>query len=109
MKIKSQLSTIIQNALKDAEIQTNENVVISDATKPEFGDYQFNGAMKLAKTLKKNPREIATNIVNNIDTSDIIKKVEIAGPGFINIWLDDKWLSQKILKLLMIRELELAL
>ena len=95
MKIKSQLSTIIQNALKDAEIQTNENVVISDATKPEFGDYQFNGAMKLAKTLKKNPREIATNIVNNIDTSDIIKKVEIAGPGFINIWLDNKWLSQK--------------
>ena len=94
MKIKSQLSNIIRNALKSANIESND-VVISDATKPEFGDYQFNGIMKLAKVLKQNPRQIATNLVEHIDTTGMIAKVEVAGPGFINIWLDDKWLGKE--------------
>ena len=94
MKIKSQLSKIIENALNDANIEADD-VVISDATKPEFGDYQFNGVMKLAKQLKQNPRQIAQNLVAHIDTSGIIAKVEVAGPGFINIWLDDAWLSSE--------------
>ncbi len=94
MKIKLELSKIIENALKDANIQADE-IVISDATKPEFGDYQYNGVMKLAKQLKKNPREIATNVVEHIDTTDMIEKVEVAGPGFINIWLNNDWLSEQ--------------
>lgn len=92
MKIKLELTKIIENALKDADIKA-DNIVISDATKREFGDYQFNGVMKLAKTLKKNPREIATNIIKYIDTTGMVSKVEVAGPGFINIWLSNKWLS----------------
>jgi arginyl-tRNA synthetase len=92
MKIKSELSKIIETALKNAEIQADE-IVISDATKPEFGDYQFNGVMKLAKILKQNPRQIATNVVEHIDTTGMIAKVEIAGPGFINIWVNTDWLS----------------
>ncbi|NOZ91598.1 MAG: arginine--tRNA ligase [Epsilonproteobacteria bacterium] len=95
MKIKSQLSTIIQKALKDANIETTDDIVISDATKPEFGDYQFNGVMRLAKQLKRNPREIATDVVKHIDTTTIISKVEVAGPGFINIWLDNNWLANQ--------------
>ncbi len=95
MKIKSQLSTIIKKALKDANIETTDDIVISDATKPEFGDYQFNGVMKLAKQLKKNPREIASDVVKHIDTTTIISKVEVAGPGFINIWLDNNWLANQ--------------
>jgi len=92
MKIKSELSKIISNALTNANIEANE-IVISDATKPEFGDYQFNGVMKLAKILKKNPREIAAIVVAEIDTTGMISKVEVAGPGFINIWLNNAWLS----------------
>jgi arginyl-tRNA synthetase len=92
MKIKSQLSNIIEKALIDASIVA-EDIVISDATKPEFGDYQFNGVMRLAKILKKNPREIATTVVEHINTTGMIAKVEVAGPGFINIWLDNQWLS----------------
>ncbi len=92
MKIKSELTKIIENALKNANINADE-IVISDATKPEFGDYQYNGVMKLAKQLKKNPREIATNVVEHIDTTGMVAKVEVAGPGFINIWLNDAWLS----------------
>ena len=92
MKIKSQLSTIISKALKNADIEAKD-IIISDATKPEFGDYQFNGAMKLAKSLRKNPREIASAIIKEIDTTTMIERVEVAGPGFINIWLDNEWLS----------------
>jgi len=92
MKIKLELSKIIENALKDANIEA-EDIVISDATKPEFGDYQFNGVMKLAKILKQNPRQIASNVVEHIDTTGVVSKVEVAGPGFINIWLRNAWLS----------------
>ncbi|MCH9741548.1 MAG: arginine--tRNA ligase [Epsilonproteobacteria bacterium] len=94
MKIKSQLSQIITQALQSANIETTDAIVISDATKPEFGDYQFNGIMKLAKILKKNPREIATTVLEHIDTTGMIDRVEVAGPGFINIWLDNEWLAK---------------
>ena len=94
MKIKLELSKIISDALKNANIQADE-IVISDATKPEFGDYQFNGVMKLAKILKQNPRQIATTVVEHIDTTGMVSKVEVAGPGFINIWLNNKWLSSQ--------------
>ncbi|CAA6810910.1 MAG: Arginyl-tRNA synthetase (EC [uncultured Sulfurovum sp.] len=92
MKIKLELSKIIENALNNADIQAEE-IVISDATKPEFGDYQFNGIMKLAKILKQNPRQIAMSVVEHIDKTGMVLKVEVAGPGFINIWLNNKWLS----------------
>ncbi len=94
MKIKSQLSTIIKKALENANIEAKD-IVISDATKPKFGDYQFNGIMKLAKTLRRNPREIALDVIEHIDTTTIIEKVEVAGSGFINIWLSNNWLSNK--------------
>jgi arginyl-tRNA synthetase len=94
MKIKSQLTKIIEQALLNANIEAKD-IVISDATKPAFGDYQYNGVMKLAKQLKKNPREIATTIIEHIDTTEMIAKVEVAGPGFINIWLNYSWLSQQ--------------
>jgi len=94
MKIKLELSNIIEDALKSAKIESGD-IVISDATKAEFGDYQFNGVMKLAKQLKKNPREIATEVVKHVDTTGMIEKVEVAGPGFINIWLSKSWLAQQ--------------
>ncbi len=94
MKIKSQLNRIIKKALESANIEASD-VIVSDATKAEFGDYQFNGAMKLARTLRRNPREIALDIIKYID-SPIVAKVEVAGAGFINIWLDDEWLSNSL-------------
>jgi len=59
----------------------------------EHGDYALNIAMTLASKLKKNPREIAEAIIANIgERSDIFRKIDIAGPGFINITLaDDHW------------------
>ncbi|MDQ7085187.1 MAG: arginine--tRNA ligase [Sulfurovum sp.] len=87
MKLKSKLNALIQDAFNQANIDQTP-LSVSEATKPEFGDYQFNGAMALAKSLGKNPRAIATDIINALDFSSLIRKAEIAGPGFINLWLN---------------------
>ena len=52
--------------------------------------------MKLAKIKKENPRNIANTIINNIDKSDLIDKLEIAGAGFINIWIKKDWIEKEI-------------
>jgi len=94
MKLKQSINLAIQEAFKKADIDETP-LAVSEATKPEFGDYQFNGAMALSKKLGKNPREIAANIIENLDHSGIIAKTEIAGPGFINIWLNPLWIAEQ--------------
>lgn len=92
MKIKKELNALIASAMDACDIKYSK-VSINDASKPEFGDYQYNGAMALAKSLGKNPREIATQIVEALPSNSMINKCEIAGPGFINIWLNSEWIS----------------
>ena len=62
-----------------------DNVVLNFSTRKEFGDYQYNGVMSLSKEYKQNPRDIANTIVDKIIKDDRYKKIEVAGPGFINI------------------------
>ena len=95
MKLKLQLDQIIKSAFVNAGIEA-EPIAVSEATKPEFGDYQFNGAMALSKQLQKNPREIAQQIADAIDTTGLISKTEIAGPGFINLWMNPLWMAKKL-------------
>jgi len=94
MKLKQQINQTIQEAFAKANITENA-MSVSEATKPEFGDYQFNGAMALAKSLGKNPRQIAEMIVENLDLTGAIAKAQIAGPGFINLWINPLWISQQ--------------
>lgn len=61
-----------------------------------FGDYQCNAAMPLAKRLKQKPREIAEKIVSAIDVVEFCKKVEIAGPGFINFTLRADYIAKTL-------------
>ncbi len=60
---------------------------------PKFGDYQANLAMSLAKKLGKNPRDIAQGIVDQLETAGVCHRVEIAGPGFINLYLSASFLD----------------
>ena len=66
---------------------------ITYSTKAEFGDFQANGVLGAAKKLKTNPRELAQQVVNSLDLAGIADKVELAGPGFINIHLADDFLA----------------
>ncbi len=93
MKLKEKINKVIKKAFEKAGIDETP-IPVSEATKPEFGDYQFNGAMALSKKLGKNPREIATEILEHLDLSGTLAKAEIAGPGFINLWLNDDWVAK---------------
>lgn len=92
MKLKSQINQVIKEAFLKAGIE-QEPMSVSEATKAEFGDFQFNGAMALSKELGKNPRMIATELIENLDLTGVVEKAEIAGPGFINLWLNPMWIA----------------
>lgn len=74
--------------------------VVQPASKPEFGDYQANGVMGAAKALKTNPRALAEQVIALLDLQGIASKVEIAGPGFINIHLDPAFIAGRVEKAL---------
>ena len=66
---------------------------VRPAARPGFGDYQANGVMAAAKSLKTDPRRLAQEVVRHLDLADVASQVEAAGPGFINITLRDEWLA----------------
>ncbi|HWE29954.1 MAG TPA: arginine--tRNA ligase, partial [Polyangia bacterium] len=77
---------------------------VARAKKAEFGDIQINAAMQLAKAEKKPPREIAQRIVDAIGDHAAIEKAEIAGPGFVNIFVRDAWLAANAAGALAVRD-----
>ncbi|MBD3789754.1 MAG: arginine--tRNA ligase [Campylobacterales bacterium] len=92
MKLKEQINHLIQDAFVKAGID-EKPISVTEATQPQFGDYQFNGAMALAKKLGMNPRQIAQELAGHIELGGIITKTQIAGPGFINLWLNPSWIA----------------
>ena len=73
--------------------------IVKPSTDPKFGDYQANGVMALAKKLKRNPRELAEEIVEKLDVADIAEPPEIAGPGFINLRLKADFVARALLEI----------
>ena len=70
----------------------------------KFGDFSVNTAMQLAKKARCNPRVIAENIIDNIDTNNTyIKDISIAGAGFINFVLDNRWLYDEMKKVITLK------
>ncbi|MBN1763849.1 MAG: arginine--tRNA ligase [Sedimentisphaerales bacterium] len=70
--------------------------VVKPTQDAKFGDYQANGIMGLAKKLKQNSRQLAQQIVDKLDVSDMCAEPEIAGPGFINFRLKPEWLGFRL-------------
>lgn len=89
--------TKTEKIIKDVLAKNNyeeESVVLSVSSRPEFGQFQYNGAMGLAKKYKTNPREVAQKIVNELNKYEIFENINIAGPGFINISYSKKYLTE---------------
>ena len=91
---------LLKNKISDALMKINvsfphSSIVIEHSKSSEHGDYACNIAMQLSKTLHKNPREIASLIISNLD-NDGIEKIEIAGPGFINFFMATESLTKVI-------------
>ena len=98
MNLHTTLLQRFQQALLAVGAPEGTPAPLSRSTRPEFGEYQFNGAMALAKVLQQKPRDIAEKIVAAVQLDDIAEKLEIAGPGFINVHLKPQWLAEQLVK-----------
>lgn len=100
MNIKNLLTDLVSKAMVAAGLPEGTNPAVSVSTKPQFGEYQANGVMGAAKKLKTNPRELATKVFAQLEPAlvgaGIAEKIELAGPGFINIHLAKSWLSAQL-------------
>lgn len=96
MNIQSILSEKIKQAMIAAGADAQCEPLVRQSGKVQFGDYQANGIMPAAKKLGLNPREFAQSVLDKAELQEIAEKTEIAGPGFINIFLKDAWLADNI-------------
>ena len=96
MNIQALLSEKVSQAMIAAGAPADCEPQVRQSAKVQFGDYQANGMMAVAKKLGMAPRQLAEQVLTHLDLSGIASKVEIAGPGFINIFLDPAFLAQHV-------------
>ncbi|EKH2049355.1 arginine--tRNA ligase [Salmonella enterica] len=96
MNIQALLSEKVSQAMIAAGAPADCEPQVRQSAKIQFGHYQANGMMAVAKKLGMAPRQLAEQVLTHLDLSGIASKVEIAGPGFINIFLDPAFLAEQV-------------
>ncbi|MFZ2579561.1 MAG: arginine--tRNA ligase [Citrobacter portucalensis] len=96
MNIQALLSEKVSQAMIAAGAPADCEPQVRQSAKVQFGDYQANGMMAVAKKLGMAPRQLAEQVLTHLELNGIASKVEIAGPGFINIFLDPAFLAQHV-------------
>lgn len=96
MNIQALLSEKVSQAMIAAGAPADCEPQVRQSAKVQFGDYQANGMMAVAKKLGMAPRQLAEQVLTHLDLSSIASKVEIAGPGFINIFLEPAFLAEQV-------------
>ena len=95
--IQQQLQNHINAALQTLEIDianvSPDALRVVPTANAQFGDYQWNGALPLAKTTKQNPRVVAQSVIDNINVSELCNTPEIAGAGFVNFRVKTSFLE----------------
>ncbi len=86
--IRKRAAAALATAIETEFGQKAEDVVLEVAPRREMGDFAWPGALPLAKVFKKAPRQIAEAVAERAEWPSEIVKVEVAGPGFLNLWLD---------------------
>lgn len=108
MSISQQVKQTLKEEIKQAVIQSGlatedqiPDVVLEKPKEKDHGDYATNVAMQLARVAKKAPRQIAEAIVEHLNKEKAyVIEIEIAGPGFINFFMDNRYLTQVITEVL---------
>ncbi|GLQ71867.1 arginine--tRNA ligase [Vibrio penaeicida] len=95
MNIQALINDKVSQALEAAGAPAGSPAAVRQSAKAQFGDYQANGVMGVAKKLGTNPREFAQKVLDVLDLDGIASKTEIAGPGFINIFLSEAFLAKQ--------------
>ena len=98
MNLREILNHKVSEALDSISGLTDCQALINHAKSPQFGHYQANGVMPLAKRLGRKPRELGEEVLQILDLGEIAEKVELAGPGFINIFISPDFLTDTLNK-----------
>ncbi|WP_216590421.1 arginine--tRNA ligase [Streptomyces brasiliscabiei] len=88
--VESRLTAALASALPEAD------GVDPLLRRSDRADYQANGILALAKKAKANPRELATQVVARVESGELIKEIEVSGPGFLNITLTDRAITENL-------------
>ena len=94
MNIRKYLDAEIEKALA-SQGASGCPAITKQAQRVEFGQYQANGVMGAAKKLKIKPHDLARQVVDNLNL-DCLQRVEIAGPGFINLHLEPTFIAERL-------------
>lgn len=96
MNIQSIISQEIKNALSIIGISSSLDPLVCPSPKNQPSDYQANGIIKIAKSLKKTPYKLSIQVKKHINLKNICTKIISSKIGFINFYLDKKWLSKNL-------------
>lgn len=99
VSIKQYLTELFQTTINKL-FAIDVDPLIQGASRPEYGDYQANFALRLAKTLQQKPLDIATQVINELTPHPALQQLEASGPGFINITLTNHFLADNLQSLL---------
>jgi arginyl-tRNA synthetase len=96
MNVLERLRGAFASAAPEGSDAPDFAAAVRPSTDAKFGDYQANGCMAVAKSLKKNPREVAQAVARAVDLEPLAGAPEVAGPGFLNVRLRDEWIARTL-------------
>ena len=99
--MQHQIISLLKKSLQKLELENTQipDIFLETPENTDHGDFSCNIAMQLVKILKKNPRQIATEILENIPENSVIAKSEIAGPGFLNFFVSSSVYNEQLQKI----------
>ncbi|HCX73336.1 MAG TPA: arginine--tRNA ligase, partial [Candidatus Cloacimonas sp.] len=97
--MKNKISKDITNSLKKLKLKYNDNFKVEIPNDPEHGDFSSNAALINAKLNKMNPREMAQKMAEALQKKRDYKKVEVAGPGFLNFTMSNSFYHKFLIKI----------
>jgi arginyl-tRNA synthetase len=100
MTVTDRLTEAMRQALATADLPAPEDVLWEVPRQAEHGDYSSNVAMVLAKPARRSPRQIADAVVKHFPRLEEVAKLEVAGPGFLNVFLSPAWTANALHEIL---------
>lgn len=97
MRIERYFDEVAKSAIQ-AALGVDAPAILKPTQDAKHGDYQVNGAMALGKQRKENPRDLATKIAAELVKHPAVAAAEVAGPGFVNLKLDEAWIGSELAK-----------
>ena len=100
MDVRESIKNLIQEALLSLGLEIPAEIHLERPAKVEHGDWSTNVALALAKKAESNPRDLAGQLASTLESlpSDYVARLEVAGPGFLNFYLNKAWLYEILLQ-----------